>query len=589
MKFRTRLFLLYIGAVGFIAAVLAVYSISFEERQMYQSLHEQLVVDARLITGSFADPAILRDSLRTTRIVADIARKAKSRITVIAADGRVLGDSSQNYTRMPNHRDRPEFRAALAGREGFVIRYSQTLKKNFIYAALPLRLENRIIGAVRVAKNLSQVSQEIFRIRALIAGGIGLTALLAVGLGALWIFRATRPILELQRVAVGIARGDFSGRVRIFGQDELVDLGLTFNQMAERLSLSFNIIQTEKRKLEAILENLADGILVLDKQLNLMLVNPAAQRMLGLDPETVKGRPVLEAVLNHHLLDLIQQVNRTQETLQSELQLYYPADTQLQVLLAPLKDETGSIQGSIAVLHDLTQLRRLERVRQDFVANVSHELRTPVAAVKAMTETLLSGGWREHQMLLRYLRAIDQESDRMANLINDLLALAKLDSKPEVERQPFDLVDLVAEVGERFTPMTSEAPTLALDLPKAPLPPAYGNRDQIKQVLINLLDNAFKYTPAGGNIRVSIRVETEMLKVSVADTGIGIPEADRDRIFERFYRVDKGRSRELGGTGLGLSIVKHIVESHGGKVTVDSKLNRGSVFSFTLPVANSVR
>ncbi|HEX7713758.1 MAG TPA: ATP-binding protein, partial [Bacillota bacterium] len=333
------------------------------------------------------------------------------------------------------------------------------------------------------------------------------------------------------------------------------------------------------------LENLADGILVLDKRLDLILVNPAARRMLGLDPKTAEGRPVMEAVLNHHLLDLIQQVNRTQEPLQSELPLYYPTDAQLQVLLAPLKDETGSIQGTIIVLHDLTQLRRLERVRQDFVANVSHELRTPVAAVKAMTETLLSGGWHESQMLLRYLRAIDQESDRMTNLINDLLALARLDSKTEVVRQPFDLVDLIAEVRERFTPVTPDAPVLKLSLPETPLPLAYGNRDQIKQVLINLLDNAFKYTPTGGSIRIAIRAEAEMLKVMVADTGIGIPEADRDRIFERFYRVDKGRSRELGGTGLGLSIVKHIVESHGGKVTVESKLNRGSVFSFTLPVA----
>ena len=224
MKFRTRLFLFYIGAVGCIAAALAVYSISFEERQMYQSLHEQLVVDARLITGSFADPLILRDSLRTNRIVADIARKTKLRITVIAADGRVLGDSSQDYTRMPNHRNRPEVRTAFLGGEGFITRYSQTLKETLIYSALPVQLENgTIIGVVRVAKSLSQVKRQLLRIRALIAGGIGLTALLAIGLGTLWIIRVTRPILELQRVAVGIARGDLSRRVRIFGQDELAD------------------------------------------------------------------------------------------------------------------------------------------------------------------------------------------------------------------------------------------------------------------------------------------------------------------------------------------------------------------------------
>ena len=403
-------------------------------------------------------------------------------------------------------------------------------------------------------------------------------------LGWLAIFRITNPIRELQHLATQISQGDLSGRVRFFGQDELADLGLAFNKMSERLADSFAIIRAEKRKLEVILANLADGILVIDQDLRIILANPAAQLILDLDANDSQGRPILEAVLNHHLLELILKANQSQAPFESELVLHYPHHKQLQILLAPLNDETGILTGSIVVLHDLTQLRHLERVRQDFVANVSHELRTPITAIKAMTETLLGGGWQNSEMLLRYLRAVDQESDRMANLINDLLALARLDSKTEVTIEPFDLEELINEMKERFIAVNIPAPAFTVDLPTGALPKVDANRDQIKQVLINLLDNAFKYTPAGGKITLSVQPEAERLKIAVSDTGIGIQFEDQERIFERFYRVDKAHSREEGGTGLGLSIVKHIVENYGGRVEVESTLNQGSVFSFTVPL-----
>ncbi|MCL6591525.1 MAG: cell wall metabolism sensor histidine kinase WalK [Firmicutes bacterium] len=602
MKFRTRLFLFYLGAVTLITVFLAAYFINIEEKRVWQTLYEQLSINAKLIAGRLAGETLLDRPDRIAGLTAKLARQTGLRITVIDVEGTVLADSAHDAATMPNHKERPEFRLALQGKEGFINRYSQTLKEYLIYVAYPVKVQDKITGAVRVAKSQNELVLSLARIRWLIIGGIGLTTLLAVLLGFILVFQIAKPLMELKRLATRISQGDLRARVRFFGHDELADLGLTFNLMAERLTESFAVIEDEKAKLQVILANLNDGILVIDRHLRIILANPAAQTLLGLDPTNIAGRPVMEAVLNHHLLDLIEEVNRVRSAFERELVLHHPHSKQLQVLLAPLKDETGVVTGSIVVLHDLTRLRRLERVRQDFVANVSHELRTPITAIKGMAETLLRGGRREPEMLLRYLRAIDQESDRMAALINDLLALARLDAKTEMPVEPFDLADLISEVQERFVAANTTVPLFSVDLPPQPLPRVKANRDQIRQVLINLLDNAFKFTPRGGKITLSVvsragaREEEGpgeagqpkgFLTVAVKDTGIGIPPEELDRIFERFYRVDKARSREQGGTGLGLSIVKHIVESYGGKVEVESVPGQGSVFRFTVPIISS--
>jgi two-component system phosphate regulon sensor histidine kinase PhoR len=585
MKFRTRLFLFYILGVGLIIMILASYILNFEEARVRQSLDDNRLVQARLIADRFHSVIQLQNREQVQRLVRRIAGDAQGRITVVAPSGIVLGDSAEEPARMANHQDRPEIRAALSGKPNSITRSSETVHQALIYTAVPIRIGGRVAGVVRVAQRLSEFEQMLSRLRWLIAGAIAGTALLALLIGFLLMHQISLPIMELQRLAIGISQGDLTGRVRRFGRDELADLGLAFNSMAQQLSDSFSTIREEKRKLEVILENLADGILVIDHGLRIVLANPAAHDMLQISGKNAAGRPVMEVVLNHHLLDLIQDVNRYKEPQESELTLYHPRNRVIQALLAPLKDETGRVVGTIAVLHDLTQIRRLERVRQDFVANVSHELRTPITSVKAMAETLLNGAWKDNAILLRYLRAIDQESDRLSNLINDLLALAKLDSKVEVQREPFDIGELFYEMKERFEPVSGETPYFELNPPAPELPLVFGNRNQIKQVLINLLDNAFKYPPAGGQVRLSAWPEGEMLRVAVADTGVGIPRQDLDRIFERFYRVDKARSREIGGTGLGLSIVKHIVEAHGGKVAVESDINQGSVFSFTIPIS----
>ncbi len=587
MKFRTRLFLFYIIGIGLMTIFWAFYFFHFEENRVRGSWREHELIQAKLVAANFTEEAQLKSPQKVSKTVKRIAKEADGRITVIDMDGKVLGDSSADYTKLPNHSDRPEIRTAFSGRIGTVARYSNTLKQRLIYVAYPLRMNGKIVGVVRIAKEQSTLNHLLLRIRLAIIGGIIITAILTLFFGVLIMRRLSEPILDLKRLALRITQGDLSARVRYFGDDEVAELGLAFNNMVEKLADSFSIIKDEKRKLEAILGNLVDGILVIDKDLKIILVNRAAQDILGLSSSNIQGRPVLEVVFNHHLMDLIREVNFSGQAFESELFLYYPDNKQVQVFLAPLKDDDGNSAGSIVVLNDLTKLRQLERVRQDFVANVSHELRTPITSVKAMAETLLGGAWKDQAMLHRYLQAIDQESDRLSNLINDLLDLTKLDSNIEASKEPFDLIQLIDEVQERFINTNTETGRFSLYLPDSDLPRVEANRDRIKQVLINLLDNAFKYTPPGGEIRLSVWPESDWVKIAVADNGIGIPKEDLGRIFERFYRVDKARSREKGGTGLGLSIVKHIVESYGGKIEVESSLYQGSVFTFSLPIHRS--
>ncbi len=432
--------------------------------------------------------------------------------------------------------------------------------------------------------NGGQPEALINQMRLVLICGIILTALVAVVIGNILVNRFVKPFSQLQLFARGIAKGDLSSRVSFIDYMELNHLGKTINSMASQLAESFALIREEKQKLELIISNLVDGILVIDEEQRVVLANPAIENMLGLNFKKAEGRPILEAVLNHHLLELIQEVSESKNPLESELTIYHPGLRQLEIFLAPLEDENQTSCGSIIVIHDVTQVRHLERVRQDFVANVSHELRTPITAIKAMAETLIRGAWQEKEMLLRYLRAIDQESDRLANMVDDLLTLAKLDSKIEVTKESFSLITLIEEVAERFLPVQDLTPKFEIYYSETELPAVYANRNQIKQVLINLLDNAFKYTPASGTVKLTVEFREKRIQVAICDTGIGIPEEDLGRIFERFYRVDKGRSRVMGGTGLGLSIVKHIVESYGSQLEVTSELHLGSCFAFNLPI-----
>lgn len=325
-----------------------------------------------------------------------------------------------------------------------------------------------------------------------------------------------------------------------------------------------------------------DGVVMVDGSLRLLLVNAAAASLFAPSGEPEEGRHVLLALQSSELEQTLLEALRAGHAQQREFELPYPRQRFLRVRAFPLK-EAGQILGCVAFVRDLTELRRLETVRRDFVANVSHELRTPIASIKALAEALLAGGLEETQVAENFLTSIVQEADRLARITDDLLILSQAEGG-QIRRAPVDMGEAVQEVAQRFQPQANRRSiTLLVEIP--PLPPVLADRDQIVQVLTNLIDNALKYTPKGGSVWVEAQARDDEVEVRVRDTGIGIPEAHLPRIFERFYRVDKARSRELGGTGLGLSIVKHIVEAHGGRVGVESEVGKGSTFFFTLPCA----
>lgn len=399
----------------------------------------------------------------------------------------------------------------------------------------------------------------------------------------------TRPLGELAGVARQLARGNWGSRVKHPSRDELGDLARSLNNLSDQIRGTVSDLAESKSHLEAILAHMGSGVLLVDRSGCIVLVNPAAEEILGIRQEDARGRSQVEVVRNYSLSRLISGVLGEWRPQRQEISLIYPEERILEVTAAPVCGEGGERRGVLAVLYDITEIRRLERVRAEFVANVSHELKTPVTSIKGFAETLLEGALYNHRAAEEFVSIINEEAERLSRLIQDLLELSRIEYrevKPRLEN--LDLIAEIKEIADRLQPrFRKKGLVLSTDLP---LDAVYvrADRDHLEQVLSNLLDNSLKYTPEGGRVTVGLLPGEIEVIVVVEDTGIGIPAEDLPRIFERFYRVDKARSRKLGGTGLGLAIVKHIVNAHGGRVWVESEPGRGSRFYFSLPAVEGM-
>ena len=394
------------------------------------------------------------------------------------------------------------------------------------------------------------------------------------------------PIRSIQ-VAIGrVAQGELEERVvlRSTGDPEFVELSEAINAMAEHYALLVEEATRHRNHLNAILSSLVDALVAVDKDLKITIINPSACSLLGITPDS-RGRYLLECIRNYDLNQLFQQVLQEQTTIQQEIQIFSPQHHIFRTIVSPIRSQrTGRLVGVVAILHDITEQKRLEQMRTDFVANVSHELRTPLTSIKGFVETLQDGAIDDPESAKRFLKIMETETDRMVDLVKDLLELSRL----EASDRSWDLavVDL-ARIAENMTDAYYQrAQELGLELSIAiedNLPLVNGDATLLRQVLANLLDNALKYTDAGGQVWLTLSGDDTGVTLEVEDTGVGIPAKHLDRIFERFYRVDKGRCRQRGGTGLGLAIVKHIVEKHGGTITIKSEYGVGSTFTVTLP------
>ncbi|MBC8207447.1 MAG: HAMP domain-containing protein [Kiritimatiellales bacterium] len=567
----------------------AVYVISstainrFFEQQIEKNLTEQ----AWLIKEQVTAPMVTREIETLSRSADTLSANSSARITLIFPDGIVAGDSDKASSEMGNHRDRPEIKDALAGHVGQSLRYSNTLKKNMMYVAVPVWVEGRVIGVVRTSMPMTDMDQLIDSVQHRITFGGLIILFLAAVLSLIVSRRISRPLERIKEGAKRFADGDFSCRLHTIGSTEITSLAETMNQMAEQLEDRLQTVIKEKNQREAVLSSMVEGVLAVDTDGHIISLNKAAARFFQvIQPETAKGRSIEEVFRNVKLQKFIGSVLKGQETLECELTVQHNEIYHLQTRGTNLLGVQGKRIGAVVVFNDVSRLRRLENLRSDFVANVSHELKTPITSIKGFIETLLDGAMNDPVEADRFLKIVAKHADRLNAIIDDLLMLSRLEQggKEEMEMQQAGLAGLMSSAVE-VCAHRAEKKEITIQVECPDNLSANVNPPLIEQALINLIGNAVKYSAEGKTVTVRADREPDGINLSVTDQGYGIASEHLERLFERFYRVDKGRSRQEGGTGLGLAIVKHIAQAHGGTVSVKSTFGKGSTFSVFLPAS----
>jgi two-component system phosphate regulon sensor histidine kinase PhoR len=581
-----KLTLTLVGFVAMSILVAGLYLGQALDRFAVASLESRLVTAGRLLHDEARGFLARGDAAALAAFVRRAARPTESRVTVIAPDGVVLADSdipAADLGRLDNHRERPEVRAALDGRVGRDLRSSTSVHAKLLYVALPVRDGERVVGVVRLALPLAAVTSSYDQInRVMVAGGLVALAV-AFGIGLFVAGRVTRPVVEMQAIARKMSEGQFAVRAPVRSEDELGALGRALNVMVQRLREQIQNLEAERAKATAILDGLVVGVVAVDGQECILLMNERARAMFGVGHGRGEGKPFLEVIRNADLHEIFRSGRTAGGVFRREVRVVHPADRTLRVSAVPLRF-TGEDPGLVLVMDDVTELRRLEQVRTEFIANVSHELRTPLTAIQGYLETLLGGALDEPEHARRFVEIAFRHTERLGRLLNDLTDLSNIElGKVSLRLAPTPLRPVVESVLELVAAKARDGEvTVTADVSDAM--GVQADHDRLVQILINLVDNAVKYTPAGGAVTVRARPTAEgRIEVSVSDTGIGIPRADLPRITERFYRVDKARSRELGGTGLGLAIVKHLVLAHGGDMAIDSEEGRGTTVRVLLP------
>ena len=517
--------------------------------------------------------------------VLELGHATGLRISIIREDGTVLADSESDPERMDDHTGRPEVAAARRNTFGVSRRHSHTLDLDMLYVAHRVRTAAGDQGFVRLAVPLTAVQDELAIVRRAVVLGTVVGFLVALALGFVLAGRITRPLAEMTRVAEDLREGHYSSRVRASRGDEIGLLGETLDSLGAEITSRIAALQQEDAQLRAMLAGMVEGVVAVDAEDHIAFVNSAARDLLGLSAARPEGRSLWELAPILELQELLEEARATDAHAGREVELHRGGKERIfQAHASPFQG--GGRRGLVLVLHDISDLRRLERVRRDFVANVSHELKTPLAAIQGFVETLLSGAIHDTDNNVRFLGRIDANVKRLSNLVSDLLSLARIESgRLEIEVQPVDWRSVLDEVLKRREGALQAKGLVFEVLGRDGAPRVRGDREAMTQVLDNLIDNAIHYTPAPGQVRVRFAQVGDQGRIAVEDSGIGIPAADLDRIFERFYRVDRSRSQAEGSTGLGLSIVKNLVLRMGGQVTVESVLGEGTTFAVSLPLA----
>jgi two-component system phosphate regulon sensor histidine kinase PhoR len=556
-------------------------------RQLYlEQLTTNLIKLTQLVEPQLNPLLAKHDYSQIDSLVKYLGEQTQIRYSIILPDGRVVGDSNYNPTKMENHGDRPEFLNALRGESGISNRRSHTLDEPMMYVALPTREDGKVIGVIRTALPVTNIESTLWDLYLKIITGSLAIALLAAAIIFFITRRLSLPLAEINRGAERFARGDLSSKVPVPESEELAKLAEALNHMAAQLDDRFRTITQQRQEQEAVLASMVEGVVAVDNNDRLITLNKAGGRLLMVNPEVVKGHSIQEIIRNKDLQRFLLQTRNAAAPAEAEIVLNGLSERVIQLHGTKLLDARGKAIGVLLVMNDVTAMRRLERVRRDFVANVSHELRTPITSIKGFIETLQSGAIHEPENALTFLQIIARQADRLNQIIEDLLTLSRIEQDEEEGQVNLSLEPLkpVLQAAIQISEVRAAEKEIHLDLNCPDGFQAYINPPLLEEAVVNLIDNAVKYSPPKTLVKVEAEQTGEQVLIRVQDQGRGIAMEHLPRLFERFYRVDPSRSRKVGGTGLGLAIVKHIAQAHNGWVTVDSSLGQGSVFTLHIPV-----
>lgn len=584
LALRWRITLAFSLVLALVFAVLSLYLQAAALQSGTADMADSLRGEAQLT--ALALPAKLRPGATLQRLVQDLDQRSGARVTLIGSAGTVLADSREEPQGMENHAQRPERLQAVGEGWGQSTRYSHTLKLDMLYVAMALPATGTPPVVLRLAEPMQTVADTSRWLRRVILTVFAVALLLVWVVSYLIAGALTAPVQELVRVARRVDRGDLQARVGAVSGAEVGALARVFNAALDRLAALVEHSRRESRHYAAILEQMGDAVVIVDHGGKVEFLNPPFRRLFGVTEPAAEGHTAQEVTLSFDLSALLLRAIEQNTVQRDEIRLMQPEGLVLATVVTPLVDEAGSVVGAIGLLRDVTDRRRVEEMRREFVANASHELRTPAAGIKALAEVLQSGAFRDPEKGPRFVGQIVEAADRLTYILDDMLTLTRVERGQELLSAVWvPAPEAVAEAVRTVLP-TAQARGVAV----APAVPSddrvFADPSALQTILINLLDNAVKYSPEGETVTVTGRAVPGGYEFAVADHGVGIPEEHLPRIFERFYRVDKARDRATGGTGLGLSIVKHTVEAHGGRVTVRSQPGQGSTFTVVFPAPN---
>ncbi|PKM95432.1 MAG: PAS domain-containing sensor histidine kinase [Firmicutes bacterium HGW-Firmicutes-1] len=551
----------------------------FERVQKESETRINLLLDIVTSDQSY-DPSRYQDFVNI------YSEKTGSRITIVDSEGQVIAESDNKVDEMDNHKNREEIAKALEKGELYSsLRYSNTMKVYFQYVAIPLNVQD-FQGVLRTATPLTEIEEIISDMLMMVVIGIFIGALLAIAIAYFLTRKIMLPINELTEAAIKISEGDYEDKIYIQQHDEIGQLADAFNNMTFKLRMNLWKLENKNAELESILSSMSSGIIAVNHEMKIGIYNDNFLKLFHIEDQDIKGKLFYEVTRNLVIFDLLEKSLELSELIVKEAKIYDSSGERNYLIYAnPIRSrsETKKSLGVLLVVSDVTQMRKLENMRSDFVSNVTHELKTPLTSIRGFVDTLKNGAIDEEEVATRFLDIIDIEAERLEGLIDDILILSEIEAMVgDKNIGLYNIGEIINEVVELLLPEAKEKNLQIETFTDDLVVPYKCNKNRIKQLLINVIGNAIKYTDVGF-VKIRLREEFKFVIIEIEDSGIGIEKKHIPRLFERFYRVDRGRSRATGGTGLGLSIVKHIVELYNGKIKVDSKVGEGTKMTIRLP------